>query len=222
MTSTLAPGIADILLRSRHTLLDILEERGYDATTYRNIAPEQILTLAEGSSRALDVFVPKKADSAAPCDRAVIIYQLDTAIRLRLATFTRDLFAEVGGAMEANQMRTTDDIIVILNEPYHEAFDKASLTLWQAQKTRLVFFHIKQMVVHPGRHVLVPPHRKLTPEEAREEMDRLHLTVKSQLPLIKHHDIQSRVLGLVPGDVIEVLRPSPTSGVSRILRICAA
>jgi DNA-directed RNA polymerase subunit H (RpoH/RPB5) len=223
MTSTLAPGIADILLRSRHTLLDILEERGYDATTYRNIAPEQILTLADGHSRALDVFVPKKAESTAPCDRAVILYQLQTAIRLRLATFTRDLFEDTAGsALEANQIRPTDDIIVILNEPYHEAFDKASLTLWQAQKTRLVFFHIKQVVVHPGRHVLVPPHRKLTADEAKAEMERLHLTAKSQLPLIKHHDIQSRVLGLVPGDVVEVLRPSPTSGVSRILRICAA
>jgi DNA-directed RNA polymerase subunit H (RpoH/RPB5) len=222
MTSTLAPGIADILLRSRHTLLDILEERGYDVTTYRNIAPEQILTLAEGSARALDVIVPKKVDSAAPCDRAVIVYQLDTPIRLRLATFTRDLFTDVGGAMEANQVRPTDDVIVILNEPYHEAFDKAALTLWQAQKTRLVFFHIKQVVVHPGRHVLVPPHRKLTVDEAKAEIERLHLTAKSQLPLIKHHDIQSRVLGLVPGDVIEVLRPSPTSGVARILRICAA
>jgi DNA-directed RNA polymerase subunit H (RpoH/RPB5) len=223
MTSTLAPGIADILIRSRHTLLDILEERGYDVTTYRNIAPGQILTLAEGHPRALDVIVPKASGSAAPCERAVVIYQLQTAIRLRLATFTRDLFEETAGSsMEGNQVKPTDDILVILNEPYHETFDKASLMLWQTQKTRLVFFHIKQVVVHPGRHVLVPPHRKLTPEEAKEEIERLHLTVKSQLPLIKHHDIQSRVLGLVPGDVVEVLRPSPTSGVSRVLRICAA
>jgi DNA-directed RNA polymerase subunit H (RpoH/RPB5) len=222
MTSTLPPGVADILLRSRHTLLDILEERGYDVTTYRNIAPEQVLTLAEGAPRALDVFVPKRADSDAPCDRAVIVYQMQTAIRLRLATFTRDLFEETTGAMAGNQVRPTDDILVILNEPYHEAFDKASLMLWQTQKTRLVFFHIKQVVVHPGRHVLVPPHRKLTADEAKAEIERLHLTVKSQLPLIKHHDIQARVLGLVPGDVIEVLRPSPTAGVARILRICAA
>ena len=223
MASTLAPGIADILIRSRHTLLDILEERGYDVTTYRNIAPDQLLTLAEGDQRALDVIVPKAADSAAPCERAVILYQLQAAIRLRLATFTRDLFEDTAGSsMEGNQVRPTDDIIVILNEPYHEAFDKASLGLWQSQKTRLVFFHIKQVVVHPGRHVLVPPHRKLTVDEAKAEMERLHLTAKSQLPLIKHHDIQSRVLGLVPGDVVEVLRPSPTSGVARILRICAA
>jgi DNA-directed RNA polymerase subunit H (RpoH/RPB5) len=73
-----------------------------------------------------------------------------------------------------------------------------------------------------SRHILVPPHRKLTVEEAKEAIAKLRLTQKSQLPLIKHHDMQSRILGLVPGDIVEVLRPSPTSGVNRVLRICAA
>ena len=58
--SNLEPGIADILLRSRQTILDILDDRGYDTTPYRNIAPSQILTLAEGTSRALDIVVKKK------------------------------------------------------------------------------------------------------------------------------------------------------------------
>jgi DNA-directed RNA polymerase subunit H (RpoH/RPB5) len=59
-------------------------------------------------------------------------------------------------------------------------------------------------------------------EEGKAEMERLHVTQKSQLPLIKHHDIQSRLMGLVPGDIVEIMRPSPTAGVARILRICAA
>jgi DNA-directed RNA polymerase subunit H (RpoH/RPB5) len=211
----LEPGIADILLRSRQTILDILEDRGYDTTIYRNIAPEQILALAEGSPRALDIVVPKRADSASPCDRAVVIYMLQNSIRLKLGTFTRDIY-------ESDTPTKDDDVIVILNEPYNEAFDKAALQLWQQQKKRMTFFHIKQVVVHLGRHVLVPPHRKLTAEEAKSEMARLHVTQKSQFPLIKHHDIQSRLMGLVPGDLIEIMRPSPTAGVARILRICAA
>ena len=124
--------------------------------------------------------------------------------------------------MEANLVKKTDDIIVLLNEPYHEAFDKTSLSMWQTQKTRMVFFHIKQVVVHPGRHVLVPPHRKLSAEEAAEVLERFHVTTKTQLPLIKHHDIQARVLGLVPGDVVEVLRPSPTSGIQKAYRVCTS
>jgi DNA-directed RNA polymerase subunit H (RpoH/RPB5) len=216
--SNLEPGIADILLRSRQTILDILDDRGYDTSVYRNIAPDQILTLAEGSPRALDIVVPRRASGSvvAPCERAVVIYMLQDRIRLKLATFTRDIYDEGTAPTKA------DDVIVILNEPYQDAFDKASLQMWQQQKARMTFFHIKQVVVHLGRHVLVPPHRKLTPEEAKEEMARLHVTQKSQFPLIKHHDIQSRLMGLVPGDLVEILRPSPTAGVARILRICAA
>ena len=215
----LEPGIADILLRSRQTILDILDDRGYDTTPYRNIAPEQILALAEGSSRALDIVVKKRADpspsgAVAPCERAVVVYVMQDRIRLRLGTFTRDIYDDA--------ITKADDLIVLLNEPYHEIFDKTALQMWQQQKARMTFFHIKQVVVHLGRHVLVPPHRKLTADEAKAEMARLHVTQKSLFPLIKHHDIQARLMGLVPGDLIEILRPSPTAGVARILRICAA
>jgi DNA-directed RNA polymerase I, II, and III subunit RPABC1 len=220
--SSLEPGIADILLRSRHTILEILDDRGYDTTPYRSIAPEQILTLAEGHSRALDIIVKKRADSAAPCERAVVVYQLQDRIRLKLGTFMRDIYEPLPESMEANTVTKADDLIVILNEPYHEVFDKTAIQMWQTAKIRVSFFHIKQVVVHLGRHVLVPPHRKLSPDEAKAELARLHITQKSQLPLIKHHDIQSRIMGLVPGDIVEILRPSPTAGVSRVLRICAA
>jgi DNA-directed RNA polymerase subunit H len=226
------PETADIIIRSRHTLLDILDDRGYDTTAYRHIANEQILTLARGAPAALNMIVPRKAapgsseggvaEVVAPCERAVVSYQLFTSIRLRMATFVRDIFEIAPDASETSTIKRTDDIIVVLNEPYHEIFDKTALQMWQTHKVRMVFFHIKQLVVHPGRHVLVPPHKKMTAEETAAALERLHVTNKSQLPLIKHHDIQARVLGLVPGDVVRIMRPSPTSGVAEVLRICAA
>jgi DNA-directed RNA polymerase subunit H (RpoH/RPB5) len=222
-TSSMEPGISDILIRGRQTILDILEDRGYDVTNYRNIAPDQILALAEsgGARTPLDIIVKKTPDSLAPCERAVVVYQIsDRAIRGRLGTtFLRDLYdVDVGGITVTKK----DDLIVLINEPYNEAFDKVAIQMWQTEKIRLTFFHIKQVVVHPGRHVLVPPHRKLTSDETKEALGMLRVKEKTQLPLIKHHDIQSRVMGLVPGDVVEILRPSPTAGVARFLRICSA
>ena len=220
--SNLEPGIADILLRSRKTILDILETRGYNVTAYRNIVPSQILTLAESNSRALDIFVPKQEESKAPCDRAVVVHLLNDRIRNRLGTWLRDLYKVPADPTGDVKIEKKDDVIVLLNEPYSEDFDKASLDIWQQEKARVVFFHIKSVVVNPSRHVLVPRHRKLTAEEAKMEMDRLHVTSKLQLPTIKHFDIQSRVLGLVPGDIVEILRPSPTAGIARVLRACTA
>jgi len=225
--SKLKPGLADILLRSRLTILDILDARGYDVTKYRNIAPSQILTLAEANPRALDIFVPRKTDLAegqapAPCDRAVVAHFLTGNIKGKLGgTFRTDIYTPED--LTGNSPITkADDLIIVINEPYNDAFDKTSMEMWQQDKTRMVFFHIKSLVVNPARHVLVPPHRKLTAEEATAAMQRLHVTSKLQLPTIKHFDIQSRVLGLVPGDVVEILRPSPTAGISRVLRVCTA
>jgi DNA-directed RNA polymerase subunit H (RpoH/RPB5) len=161
------------------------------------------------------MLIKKKPDSKAPCERAAVFYGMQDRLRLRLATFTRDIY-------DGGELTKADDILVLVNEPWHEIFDKTSLQMWQTQKARITFFHIKQVVVHPGRHVLVPPHRKLNAEEAKAEMTRWSVTQKSQFPLIKHSDVQAKLLGLVPGDVVEILRPSPTSGVARVLRICAA
>jgi len=222
MDASFSQEIFDLLLRSRHTLLDILDERGYETKAYRNISPEQIAILGSGEARALDIVVPrKKEDTTAPCDRAVVVYLLNISIRKSVEkAFLRDTIGdEVADEVVPNQ---ADDITFILNEPYNEVFDKVSLQWWQTKKIRVRFFHIKQVVVHLGRHVLVPPHRKLTADEIKVEMEKMYITQKSQFPLIKHSDIQARILGLVPGDLVEIQRPSPTAGFLRFLRICAA
>ena len=215
------PETADILIRSRSTILQILEDRGYNTFDYRNISPDQILELAEGGSKALNISVHSNSGDAKPaaCAHADVIYQINDRLRTRLGTYLRDLYDKT---LSKSAMDSTHDVIILINEPYNEAFDKAALQMWQTKKARVTFFHIKQVVVHLGRHELVPPHRKLSGDEAREEIERWRLTQRSQLPLIKHHDIQSRILGLVPGDMVEILRPSATAGVTRVIRICAA
>ena len=219
MSSNISPAIADIIIRSRHTILQVLRERGYDTTPYENIAPSQLITLAEGGSAALDILVKREPDSTAPCANASVRYLLHQSIRLKITTFTRDLLASLE---ESGDDSSNLELIYLLNEPYNDVFDKASLQMWQDAKVRVAFIHIKHLVVHPGKHVLVPPHRKLTVEEAAAEIKNLYITQKSQFPFIKHSDIQAKLLGMVPGDLVEVLRPSPTSGVARVVRVCVA
>ena len=86
----------------------------------------------------------------------------------------------------------------------------------------MTFFHIKQVVVHLGRHEGVPPHRKLSEEEKVLLMDEKFLRERSQLPFIKHSDFQAKLLGLVPGDIVLILRPSPTAGVAPYWRMCSS
>ncbi|MEN2974503.1 MAG: DNA-directed RNA polymerase subunit H [Candidatus Caldarchaeales archaeon] len=60
-------------------------------------------------------------------------------------------------------------------------------------------------------HELVPPHRVLTPEEARKILEKYGIQPQ-QLPYILASDPVVREIGARPGDIIEIRRKSPTAG----------
>lgn len=60
-------------------------------------------------------------------------------------------------------------------------------------------------------HELVPKHEILTPEEANELLEKYGIEAH-QLPRIKSSDVVMIGLGAKPGDIIKIMRDSPTAG----------
>lgn len=60
-------------------------------------------------------------------------------------------------------------------------------------------------------HVLVPRHILLTKEEAEELLKEYHVK-PYQLPYIKASDPAARAVGAKPGNIIKIVRRSPTAG----------
>ncbi len=126
-----------------------------------------------------------------------------------------------GGDVEDNIDPNNDELIILLAEPFHELYTHLALHAW-AKKVRISFFPLKNLISNPSKHVMVPPHRKLTPDETAEVLKNLHMRSVNEFPHIKFHfDMQARVLGLVPGDVVEIQRPSETAGIYTFYRVCA-
>lgn len=67
-------------------------------------------------------------------------------------------------------------------------------------------------------HELVPEHILLSKEEAKKILKRLGLT-PYQLPWMLASDPAARALGAKPGDIVLIVRKSPTAGRSLALRL---
>jgi len=66
-------------------------------------------------------------------------------------------------------------------------------------------------------HELVPQHILLSEEEAKRILKRMGLS-KAQLPWMLASDPVAKALGAKPGDVVMILRKSPTAGVAVAFR----
>lgn len=68
------------------------------------------------------------------------------------------------------------------------------------------------------RHVYMPKHIKMSEEEAEEILKKLNIT-KKQLPRILKEDPAISNMEIKKGDIIKIIRNSPTIGESEYYRV---
>ncbi|XXG88676.1 hypothetical protein AAC387_Pa12g0863 [Persea americana] len=76
---------------------------------------------------------------------------------------------------------------------------------------RFELFQEAELVINVSKHVNVPKHVLLSSDEKSKLLERYKVK-ETQLPKILVSDVQARYLGACPGQVIRIIRPSPTAG----------
>ena len=218
MTSQVDFEFFDHLYRSRRTLLRILADRGYNTKPFENFGPEEIEAMVIAGPQALrmDLERPKPTDSN--ITKCRVLYNL-TKLKSRLSGFLHALTDKEKGEDIVEPSNT--EVIVMLaapeGEPVVDMYHSAAYEQYSSKGLRISFFRIANLVIHPSEHVLVPKHEKLAEEDIP-----LPKAERHKLPFIRfHEDMQARVLGLVPRDIVKITRPSPSSGVYTMYRICS-
>ena len=210
----------NVLYLSRKTLLTILTARGYDTTPYEKFGPIEISAMAAASTGAagagafrMDLQRATAVDGITKCR---VEYSINR-VKNRISGFLSGILGE---DVEDGVDRNTTELLVVVLEPVVEAFHTAAMT-FLAQKARISFFQAHTIVNNPMDHVLVPKHELLPPSEHTEFLTKHKIKTKANLPLIKfHEDMIARVMGLQPGDIVKITRPSPSAGEYISYRLC--
>jgi len=211
----------DNVYRSRMTLLDILEMRGYDVAKYRKFSPAEAKE-ALHSLTSLSFVAPKKDDATQICDVRYV-----NITNPKLETYFKE------NVPDENSEKT--EMIIMTEGPvtdrHHATALKQYLSMKEEpnengervrRKLRVSFFSIELLVINPLKHVLVPKHEIVPESEHKKLMESMYITAKSKFPEIKFHvDPIARCIGAIPGDIVKITRASASAGESIIYRVCA-
>lgn len=116
------------------------------------------------------------------------------------------------------------NIILIFNNDILTTPSVSSLSIidkiLQKRGGMLQYFKVEELLFNPTKHELVPPHRKLSNDEAKIMMDKYMIKSKGQMPLIQHTDVIAKWIGLKQGDLVEITRYNENSGEYYYYRCC--
>ena len=205
-------NLDEAIYQSRINLLNILERRGYNVAPFRKFGPEEVRACTENypaNYAALNLTIDHATDE----NKKVAIFYPSNRLNqsLRVNSFL---------ASEVESLPTTTEVIVMVQDPPNEELHSMVAYKQFLEKRRIGFYCIYHLVINPFEHVFVPRHEKIPDDEVPALLKRLR-TTRPHLPIIRFHtDPIARYMGLVPGDVIKITRPSPSSGEYEVWNVC--
>jgi len=217
-------SVQDILIRSRDTILDLLHKRGYNTEPYKKLVGPDLVKLM-GNPGALRIEV---SHSQNPDKKAIVEYTF-TNIKLQLSSgkYIKDMLDQESSieTLKGVNPETTEVLVIYMPKNISEdmdSYDKAALEAWNAHKFRIQFFPMTRLVNNPLNHMLQPKFEIVPQEEHAELLKSKYCRSKAQFPIIRyHHDMAARCLGLAPGDIVKIIRPSQSAGEAELYRTCA-
>jgi DNA-directed RNA polymerase subunit H (RpoH/RPB5) len=215
MASQNSSSLISSVYKSRKTVLDLMNSQGYDVDEYSNFSINEVNTMF--NNKQSDMLLKKKTDNPATGrpDKIYIRYYLGKTLRPQnIQEMIDDLFhlEEV--------LQKQDSLMIITKEDMNESLSNLLKHIWESDGILIIIQSIKRLQTNILDHVLVPPHRVLTLEESNEIKKRYNIIEDSQFPEISRFDPVSQIIGIRPGQICEIIRPSKTAVTTKYYRIC--
>jgi DNA-directed RNA polymerase subunit H (RpoH/RPB5) len=211
----------DVIYKSRQTLLKILKDKGYNTKPYEKFGPFEIeMMISSDKEHALNMELTRELPEDSTLPRECLVEYAIPRVKSRLAGFIRKLLVDDETGKTLIDPKKTE-IVVITLEPIGDTFHVTALNQWAQKNIRISFFDAHALTLNPLDHMLVPKH-EIVPEDQHAELLKMYnMTSKLNLPVIRfHEDPIARILGLTPGSIVKITRPSPSAGVYTLYRVC--
>jgi len=202
--------------KSRLTLLKLMLKQGYNIDEYENFSINEVNAMFQ--NKQLDMLLEKSNEGNSPNSIKRKIY-----IRYYLAKTLRPQNVQemIDDLFNLEEVLTKNDtLMIIIKEEMNETLINLLMHIWEQDGILIVIQSMKRLQFNILEHSLVPSHRVLNDDEVQVVKTRYNIMDNSQFPDISRFDPVAQVIGIRPGQVCEIIRPSKTAIKGYYYRIC--
>lgn len=198
------------LYKSRETLINIFKNIGYDTSGYDNFTSNEVHSML--NNKQLDMLLERSTNKIYIKYFNIMCKKLQ---KTNIRSMIDDLFY-----IENILNKDTDKLMIITNEDANDTLVSYLKNTWEQEHVHITVISIKRLQFNILNHSLVPKHIILNNEEKDEFYKKYNIMNDKQIPEISRFDPVSQVIGMVPGNICKIIRPSKTAITSNYYRLC--
>ena len=204
------------IYKARKTVLELMDRQGFNVSDYNNFSINEVNSMKQNNQ--LDMLLEKKQEDTTylkPKRKMYIRFYLTKMIRpANIQEMIDDLF-------NLEEILTREDtLFIIVKDEMNETIINELKHIWEQDGIFIIVENIKRLQYNILNHTLVPPHEIINDKEVDEIMKKYNIKNKIEFPEISRFDPVARAIGLRPGDVCKIIRPSKTSITTNYYRVC--
>jgi len=204
------------IYKSRTVVLEHMKAQGYNTSEYEGFSVNEINTMK--TNNQLDMILDKsseESDTTKINKKIYIRYYLAKSLRpANLQEMIDDLF------MVEEVLTKQDTLLIIIKEEINDRMINTVKHIWESEKIFIILQPLKRLQFNLLNHILVPPHRVLSESEKIAIKTKYNIITDNLFPELSRFDPVAQAIGIRPGEVCEIIRPSKTAISAPYYRIC--
>lgn len=221
MASQNTSSLISQIYKSRMVILELMKKQNYHTQDYEGFSVNEVNTMK--TNNQLDMILEKTVTKQGEHDddndknnkKIYVKYYLSKSLRpSNLQEIIDDLFTV------EEVLTKQDTLLIVVKEDVNETLINTLKHIWESEKIFIVLIPLQRLQFNILEHILVPPHRVLNEAEKIAIKNRYNIVNDNEFPELSRFDPVAQAIGIRPGEICEITRPSKTAISSLYYRIC--
>lgn len=210
---TQSSGTITTIFKSRQTLLQLLQQQKYDISDYEEFSVNEVHIMY--NNKQLDMLM--SSDESVDTKKKVYVkYHLaKTLPRQNINDYIDDLYnlEEV--------LSKGDTLIIVIKQEPNDPLLNILRQIWEQDGIFIIVYNLERLQFNILEHSYVPKHVIMNELEIIEMKKKYNIKDDIEIPEISRFDPVAVAIGMRPGNICKIVRPSKTAITANYYRLCS-